>query len=320
MKLATTTYDLDPYTNSYCDSIRYIRQAGFRYVDLAFEKNSHYREKLFADDWKKEIDKIKACAEEEGVTFVQAHVLSQQNLFSPTLDPKVVKKDIIRCIEACKLLGIPQMVVHGQRSDEFSFEYDKWVEVNRQVLMEFAPWFEEAGVDILLENGPLKHAMAYQSDGKPYDPPKYYCSTISGKILRDVVEYMNHPMIHACWDTGHANMNGSQYDDIMTVGDELRGLHIHDNRGNLDEHALPFFGSMNFDELMHALIDSGYKGYFTFEACCSLGREKVRSADRRQFPQDTRLYNPPLELKISIEKFLYDAGKYILQSYNCFEE
>jgi len=320
MKLATTTADLDAFTHSHCDSIRYIRQAGFRYADFAFEKDYRLQENLFTDGWEKEIDKIKACAEEEGITFIQAHVLSQQDLYSKRIDREVVKKDIIRCIEGCKLLGIPQMVIHCQRSDEFGFEYDKWVEVNRQVLMEFAPWFEDAGVDILLENGPRKHAMAYQPDGKPYDPPKYYCSSVSGKILRDVVEYMNHPMIHACWDTGHANMNGSQYDDIMTLGDELKGLHIHDNHGNLDEHALPFFGSMNFDELMHALIDVGYQGYFTFEACCSLGREKVRPAARRQFPQDTRLFNPPLELKVSIEKFLYDAGKHILQAYNCFEE
>ena len=320
MKLATTTCDLDKFTNSHCDSIRYIRKAGFRYVDFSFTKNDRIREYLFADGWKNEIEKIKACADEEGITFVQAHVLSQQSLYSPHLDPDVVRADIIRCIEACALLGIPQMVMHGQRSDDFSFDHDKWMEANRRDLLQFAPWFEEAGVNILLENGPTKHALVRQPVGKPYDPPKYYCHAASGKELLELVEFMNHPMVHACWDTGHANMNGSQYDHILDLGGQLKGLHVHDNRGEVDEHALPFFGSMNFDELMHALIDNGYKGYFTFEACNSLGRERLCNGERRQFPRDNRLYEVPLELKVSIEKFLYDAGKYILQAYNCFEE
>ena len=320
MKLATTTGDFDRYTNSYCDSIRCIRTAGFRNIDLSFSKKPTMQEALFGDDWKREVEKLKACADEQGVRFVQAHVLDEQNLFSPGVDPDVVRADIIRCIQICGLLGIPQMVMHGQRSDSFSFEHDKWLEANRKTLLEFAPWFEEAGVNILIENGPRKHALAKRPDGTSYDPPKYYCSAVSGKLLREFVTHVDHPMVRACWDTGHANMNGPQYDDILALGDLLNGLHVHDNRGDLDEHALPFFGSLNFDELMHALIDCGYQGFFTFEVTRSLGCECIRKENRRQFPEDTRLFTPSLDLKLSIERFMYEAGKHILTSYNCFEE
>lgn len=71
---------------------------------------------------------------------------------------------------------------------------------------------------------------------------------------------------------------------------------------------------------MHALIDSNYQGYFTFEAYCSFGCEKITDRNKRQFPADTRLYRPTRELKIELEKFLYQVGKHILTSYNCFEE
>lgn len=319
MKLATTTGDFSKYCTSYCDAISCVAAAGFRHIDL--DLSFHNKEEgLDGDDWKKGVQKIRDHADRLGVTFVQSHVLGAQNLFGPNVDEKKVRRDIIRCIEVCGALGIPNMVMHAQRSDEFSFEMEKWMEANRAVLYSFAPYFEEAGVEILMENGPLKHAMAFQPGGKPYDPPKYYCSSVSGAILKDFVSYIDHPMVHACWDTGHANMNGPQYDDIMTLGSELHALHVHDNRGETDEHGLPYFGTLNWDELMHALIDSNYQGYFTFESCCSFGCEKILDRNKRQFPADTRLFRPTKELKIELEKFMYQAGKHILSAYNLFEE
>ena len=74
---------------------------------------------------------------------------------------------------------------------------------------------------------------------------------------------------------GH--QNAPQYDDIMTLGSELRALHVHDNRENLDEHAP---------------IDSNYQGCFTLESSCPFGCEKILARNKRQFPGDTRLYRP----------------------------
>ncbi len=41
---------------------------------------------------------------------------------------------------------------------------------------------------------------------------------------------------------------------------------------------------------------------------------------RRPFPEDTRLLNVPLELRIKGENLLYEIGKHILTAYDCFEE
>lgn len=318
MKLATTTADFDRYCTSFCDAISCVAEAGFRYIDLDLNINK-MEEGLTGDDWKKGVQTIKDHADRLGVQFVQSHVLAQQSLHGPNVNAEKVRKDIIRCIEVCGALGIPSMVMHAQRSDEFSFVKEKWMEANRKDLLSFAPYFEEAGVEILMENGPLLHAMAFQPDGKPYDPPKYYCSSTSGAILKEFVEYMDHPMVHACWDTGHANMNGPQYDDIVTLGSQLRALHVHDNRGALDEHGLPFLGTLNLDELMHALLDSGYQGYFTFEACNPLGSPRIHR-NRHPFPQDNRLSKPSRALAIAAEKFMYQMGKEILSAYDLFEE
>ena len=44
----------------------------------------------------------------------------------------------------------------------------------------------------------------------------------SGADMKAFVEYVNHPLFHACWDTGHAHIGGPQYDEIMTLGKRYR--------------------------------------------------------------------------------------------------
>ena len=132
--------------------------------------------------------------------------------------------------------------------------------------------------------------------------------------------YIDHPLIHACWDTGHANCEGNQYDEIREVGDELYAIHYNDNHGKSDEHLIPYLGTLNHDEVINALIDSGYKGYFTLECCSSLILKNYWLGSRRKFPQDERLVDPPLFAQRQLEKLMYDTAKYMLTSYGIFEE
>lgn len=71
---------------------------------------------------------------------------------------------------------------------------------------------------------------------------------------------------------------------------------------------------------MHALIDVGYKGVFTFECNSSLRPEKYWLGDRRTFERDNRLSEPQLFMQKRIERLMYEMGEYILKSYNCFGE
>ena len=96
-------------------------------------------------------------------------------------------------------------------------------------------------------------------------------------------------------------------------------LHINDNRGNGDEHIIPYFGTMNLDEIMNALINIGYNGYFTFEASSSFRPASFWQGNRMTFEKDTRLLHPQLFMQKQLEKLMYDMGVYILEQYNCFE-
>ena len=139
----------------------------------------------------------------------------------------------------------------------------------------------------------------------------------NAKDQRALIDYVDHPLFHACWDVGHGNMQEmSEYDSLMILGDHVRAVHIQDNNGNSDAHMVPFCGTMNMDSIMNGLLDIGYKGYFTFEA-----RNIFAASDkRRRFDRDTRLFDVPLEMRIAAERLLYEVGKCTLSAYGCFEE
>ena len=135
--------------------------------------------------------------------------------------------------------------------------------------------------------------------------------------LLTLIEYVDHPLFHAVWDTGHANMLDIPQDEsIRLLGKHLRGLHVNDNFGKEDSHIPPCFGTMNLDSLMHGLCDVGYSGFFTFEAFNFFGG----APSKRTFEADKRLEYPNLETRKKAETVLYEIGKNILSSYNCFED
>ena len=122
-----------------------------------------------------------------------------------------------------------------------------------------------------------------------------------------------------------AEMKRLQYRCITDVGDKLKGLHIADNFGDgAHHHTFPFAGIINFDEVMQALLDVGYEGYFNFEASYTLLHHENLPYRRQPWVHNgetvKRLLDPSLELKQKAVALLYDTGKYVLETYNCFEE
>ena len=166
---------------------------------------------------------------------------------------------------------------------------------------------ERCGVNLLCENSTRlnTHDMYW-----PY----------SGAEMREFIEYVNHPLFHGCWDTGHANCEGNQYEDILALGEELYAIHYNDNQGWRDQHLMPYLGTLNHDEVINALIAIGYKGVFTLECNSTLIKKDYWLGGRRQFVKDERLVNVPLFVYQGVEALTYKIAKHILQSYDLFEE
>ncbi len=305
MKLATTTGDFDRFTDSHLERVKYVCEAGFKHIDLSLYIIKENDELFYNDNWQASVTKLKNFAKENGIDFVQAHSPDTNNLGGEDEYKDALWKTI-RSIEICGMLGIPNIVVHSGWSMDFK-EKEPWFEANKEFYEKLFPTMEKYNVNVLCEN-----------TTKANMPQWYYL--ISGKETREFVEYVNHPLFHACWDTGHANIEGSQHDEILALGKEMYAIHFNDNRGMQDEHIIPFMGTMNVDEVMCALKKIDFKGPLSFESSTSLRSATSWLGHRRTFEEETKLYNPTLFLQKELEKFLYNTGKHILDTYGCFEE
>jgi sugar phosphate isomerase/epimerase len=68
------------------------------------------------------------------------------------------------------------------------------------------------------------------------------------------------PDIGICYDTGHGHLQG------ITGGfDAIDTTHIHDNRGDTDDHLWPFEGTVDWPALIEKLVVANYRGPFIFE-------------------------------------------------------
>lgn len=303
MKLATTSGDFDRFCEGYLERIKNVHKAGFKYIDLSLYTIRENDELLVLDNWKSAAKEISEYAKQNDIQFVQSHAPDVNPLKGDDAFRYAVEKTE-RAIEICSYLNIPCTVVHPGWDENAS--RDEWFEKNRRFFRELFPVMESTGVTVLHENTTNANI------------PWYFSKT--GKDMREFSEYVNHPLFHSCWDTGHANIEGNQYDEIIEIGDDLRAVHINDNRGAQDEHIIPFLGTLNMDEVMCALKKINFKGCFTFESGSTLRPANYWLGNRRSFDGDNRLLNPPVELQSELERFMYNAGVYILKSYGEYEE
>lgn len=299
MKLATKTGDFYSYTGSQIASLRCIREAGFRYADYSFSYDHASRTGVYAEDHEAYFQEVNRAAAEIGITLVQAH----SPMGTPLTDPDGrFLADTLRCVDACGAWGIPNLVVHSGYTRGLTKE--ETLESNKRFFLPLLERAEAYGTNILVENF---DRMCI--DGM------YWIDNATDLLA--LIELVDHPLFHAIWDAGHANMQEMSQDaELRLLGSHVRALHIQDNRGDRDAHLLPFLGTMNLDAVMHGLLEIGYTGYFTFE----VGGIFTPLDQKRLYEADTRLAGNPLALRQAAERFLYDIGKCVLEAYGCFEE
>ncbi len=300
MKLATTTGDFGNYTTDQCMAMEYCAAAGFRYLDYSFCSDFRQKNGVFSDEaLDVYADRIKRCADKLGVEFVQSHAPMGAPIAK---DNAQFIEQNIRCIDFCAKLGIDKIVVHSGYEPGLSPE--QTFLRNREFFLPLLHHAEKYGINILVENFNIRCIE------------NLYWIDNATDLLR-MIECVNHPLFHAVWDAGHANMQEMPQDDELKIlGSHVKALHVQDNMGNDDSHMAPYFGTLSLDSLMHGLFDIGYDGFFTFEASNIL----LPADKRKPYEKDKRAWKAPLALRIKAENLLYEIGKSVLESYGCFEE
>jgi sugar phosphate isomerase/epimerase len=112
---------------------------------------------------------------------------------------------------------------------------------------ELADYAADKNIRIAIENGGINH--------------------ITGKsvIHRSLLEEINRDNVGACIDTGHANLVEDVAGFLRTIDKYLFTLHIHDNKGEVDNHQLPGWGVIDWPSVIKALYDINYTGIFMYE-------------------------------------------------------
>jgi sugar phosphate isomerase/epimerase len=71
--------------------------------------------------------------------------------------------------------------------------------------------------------------------------------------LKKFLEETRLTNVKICFDVGHAHLEGRTMADLEAIRDLIVTTHIHDNRGERDEHLLPYDGTIEWDALITAL-------------------------------------------------------------------
>lgn len=156
-------------------------------------------------------------------------------------------------IDATAYLGIKLAVIHPVAYYESRKSLEEWIIKNVEFLSPLVEYANSKGVKLLVEN------MAGHRER--YD--HLYGSRASEiYLLAKILGCGN------CWDTGHANITGlNQGEEILTLGDTLELLHVHDNDGIHDDHRVPRDKdcTVNWCNIVAALRGIGYIGPIEME-------------------------------------------------------
>ena len=161
---------------------------------------------------------------------------------------------LYKWIDLYEAIGIKNMVLHCDGLMGSGYTKQERVSRNVEKLKLIAEYIKGKDVTVCLENLRMNTAE---------DPE------ISNSVedILNIIELVESNQIGICLDTGHLNLTyKDQRHFILSAGERLKALHIADNRGQTDEHLMPFNkGTVDFVEVVDALRQIDYHGLFNLE-------------------------------------------------------
>lgn len=223
-----TIVDYFGYDLSPVDRMKTIKTAGFDGVIL-----------LWADYFDADYKCFPEYAQKAGlfVENVHAPYILANSIWEDTISGEEYVSQIIGCIKDCASYEIPTLVVHPingriplQNSAIGLERFKKIIYIA-----------EENGINIAIENQGNPDYIAY------------------------VFENIKSDRLKFCFDSGHERFYSPKLDLLKMYGNMLIALHLHDNDGSEDTHALPFTGGVDWNKLAKRLGEINYSGAIALE-------------------------------------------------------
>ena len=238
------------------DRYKKLKEYGYDCVDFGLAATDSVYYQVDEEECRRLLLAEAALIREAGLTIQQIHGPWRWPSQDATEEDRAERMDKMkRSIHMCAIMGCRYWIVHPimpfgiQERGHAELAAETW-ELNRSFMRELIKTAHEEDVIICLENMPMPNF----SMGKVED------------IIRFVNE-MNDDHFKVCLDTGHAAVCRECVGDaVRALGkDLLRTLHVHDNNGIHDQHRLPYFGVIDWEDFANALAEIGFDGAFSYE-------------------------------------------------------
>ena len=218
------------------DIIPDLAQWGYRNIDLNFCEMMNPSSDIGKDYFRL----LERYSKDYELNYVQSHVPYPRDYMSLSYAERKYSDDLIkRAIEYSISLGVRAVVIHPVKGS---------IDENAAYLGKFLPLFDGSDSKLALENMENRDEISGSSQ------------------LLAVIEAAGTDHLGICLDTGHAHMRGLDVaEEVRAYGSHLIATHIADNHGSSDEHLLPFFGTICWEEVMKAFRSIDYKGWYTYE-------------------------------------------------------
>jgi sugar phosphate isomerase/epimerase len=199
-----------------------------------------------------------------------------------------------KSLHVCCFLECPYIVFHGVKlARRLGAEEAEW-EHTLAFIDSIAPLAKELGITICMEN-------LYESiGGRLVEGPCCDAKKAAERIDR-VNEKYHAQVLGFCFDTGHANLVGIDFEKFMSTLDyRLKVFHVHDNDGAADLHQIPF----TFTRTRENMPATDWEGFrrglanIKFDGVLSFETAPVLSA----FPD---------EMKEDVLRFISRIGRYL---------
>ena len=224
-----TIVDYFGYNLSPQERMKAIKAAGFDGVIL-----------LWADYFDADYRDFPKYADKEGLFVENMHApyLKANSIWDEATLGQEYTDHIIACVKDCADYHIPTLVMHPINGVT---PVPQNINVGIERFRRIIDCAEKYNVNVAIEN-----------QGNPE-----YVDLVFRNIQSDRLKF--------CFDSGHEKYYSPQLDLLKLYGDKLVALHLHDNDGTEDSHALPFTGEVDWMRIANRLKESNYEGAIALE-------------------------------------------------------
>ena len=248
------------------DFLKMLRNCGYEGIDLNFAGD------FFEKDHVKNAEIIRENLQAADLACAQVHLPTYGLFADCAKDDPVVEDRIAKALGIMPILGAKWAACHVRSAVESDFDRDRALTQNIRWLNGLCSVAEQYGSGIAVENLPT-------FPDRPDAP--FFSSNIEDQCA--LIDAVNHPLVGACWDFGHANLNlqhrdKTQRELLNILGHRVKILHVHNNYKTRDSHLPLSIGFVDWQDAIAGLRDIEFTGFFSLESGCGGGSHKLQQA------------------------------------------